>query len=169
MSLRHVKVTYSDGHIIHTSMAAHLTDKEIYDYFCIGQWINVGNGPNDNMQQVTKCEIIPPLMGLTVEVYKGRFNAGSDMQISDRVKQITLVGEGIPTLNEADDSAPAFKVVKRNIHGIGEYLHVEPVERPTGLGWMYGGNICYTSDSRFPNTYPLKIHDRQEFNQRNDD
>jgi len=27
---------------------------------------------------------------------------------------------------------------------------------------MFGGNFIYTSDSRFPNKYPIAIHDRYE-------
>jgi hypothetical protein len=41
-NLRSVTVTYSNGHIITTSMAAHLTDQEIKDYFKIGKVFNIG-------------------------------------------------------------------------------------------------------------------------------
>jgi len=30
-------------------------------------------------------------------------------------------------------------------------------------GWMFGGNYIETSDSRFPNEYPIPIYDRREF------
>ena len=56
--LRSAKITYSDGTVITTSLAGHLTDKEIHDYFKIGKAINIGSGPNDNMQTITKCEIL---------------------------------------------------------------------------------------------------------------
>jgi len=55
--LRHVKVTYSDGNVIYTDMAAHLTNEQILSYFKVGKWFNIGNS-EDNMQTVTKCEII---------------------------------------------------------------------------------------------------------------
>lgn len=55
-NLRGVKVTYSNGSIIPTSMAAHLTDQQIYDYFAIGKLFNIGT-VSDNMQQVVKVEI----------------------------------------------------------------------------------------------------------------
>ena len=29
-------------------------------------------------------------------------------------------------------------------------------------GPMFGGNFIYTSDSRFPNNYPIPVHDRWE-------
>lgn len=56
--MRAIKVYYSNGDAISTSMAAHLTDKEMQDYFAVGKWFNVGLGPNDNMQQVIKTEIL---------------------------------------------------------------------------------------------------------------
>jgi hypothetical protein len=107
--------------------------------------------------------------GLICSVYKSFNNDGSvsdctNNGISSKVVNITLCGDGIPEIFEANEEQPAFKVVKRNIFpNDPSYMHVEPVERPTGNGWMYGGNICYCSDSRFPARYPLKIHDRQEF------
>ena len=55
--LRSVKVSYSNGEIIATSMAAHLTDEEILNYFKIGKVFNIGN-VKDNLQKVTKVEIL---------------------------------------------------------------------------------------------------------------
>jgi len=56
-SLRAIKVTYSNGDVVRTSMAAHLTDEEMLSYFKVGKWFNVGS-VSDNMQQVTKAEIL---------------------------------------------------------------------------------------------------------------
>ena len=43
------------------------------------------------------------------------------------------------------------------------YVHAEPVDKPEGkVGPMFGGNFIYTSDSRFPNDYPIPVHDRFE-------
>ena len=56
--MRSAKITYKDGTTIKTSLAAHLTDKEIEDYFKIGKVFNIGN-VNDNLQAVVKCEITP--------------------------------------------------------------------------------------------------------------
>lgn len=55
--LRGVKVTYADGTVIPTSMAAHLTDDEIHNYFKPGKIFNIGS-VEDNMQAVDKIEII---------------------------------------------------------------------------------------------------------------
>ncbi len=160
--LRSAKITYSDGTVINTSLAGHLTDKEIHDYFKIGRSINIGNGPNDNMQKVVKCEPAP-LMGLIIEVYRPAHRIDcTNGGLSSKVNTILLVGEGIPKIFEASSDYPAFRLIKRNLSG-GEYLHIEPWERATGNGWMYGGNIADTSDSRKPWKYPVHIHDRQEF------
>lgn len=164
--LRSAKITYSDGTVINTSLAGHLTDKEIHDYFKVGKSVNIGNGPLDNMQTVVSCEPAP-LRGLTVEVYRS-FNRNGSVSdctaggVSARVHEITLCGDDLPELFEASEDCPAFRVVRRNLFG-SEYIHIEPWERPQGSGWMYGGNIADTSDSRKPWKYPVHIHDRQEF------
>ena len=160
--MRSAKITYSDGTVINTSLAVNLTDKEINEYFKIGKSFNIGNGPADNMQTVVKCEPAP-LRGLIVEVYRPADRCDcSNGGKSSEVKSILLAGEGIPEIFEASTDCPAFRLVKRNLFG-SEYLHIEPWERPTGTGWMYGGNIADTSDSRKPWKYPVHIHDRQEF------
>lgn len=57
--LRSVKVSYSNGETQGVSMAAHLTDDEILNYFKIGKVFNLGkNGVEDNLQKVTKVEIL---------------------------------------------------------------------------------------------------------------
>lgn len=160
--MRSAKITYSDGTVINTSLAANLTDKEIHDYFKIGRQFNIGNGPNDNLQTVISCEPAP-LLGLIINVYKDA--DGHDCTnngISSKVKCLLLSGEGIPEIFEASEDCPPVRLVKRNLSN-GEYLHIEPWEHAIGTGWMYGGNIADTSDSRKPWKYPVHIHDRQEF------
>ena len=159
MMLKNVKVTYSDGSVIVTNMAEYLTDKEINEYFTPGKVFNIGN-VTDNLQKVIKCEILP-LRGLSVFVYRNKYDC-TNGGISSVCENIILCGEGLPELSEVTEKTPAFKVVRRIISG-REYLHVEPINKPDGRGWMFGGNLCYCSDSRFPCDYPLKIHDRQEF------
>jgi len=55
--MRAIKVTYSNGDTISTSMAKSLTDDEMLNYFSIGKWFNLGS-VGDNMQQVTKRQIL---------------------------------------------------------------------------------------------------------------
>lgn len=56
-NLRAIKVTYSDGTVITTSMAANLTDKQMLDYFRPGKVFNLGS-LNDNLQYVVSREIL---------------------------------------------------------------------------------------------------------------
>ena len=160
--LRSAKITYQDGTVINTSLAAHLTNKEINEYFKVGKVLNIGDGPNDNLQKIVSCEIAP-LKGLIIEVYVNKDHGDcSNNGLSSEVNRILLSGADIPEIFTECEEYPAFRLVKRQLSG-GEYLHIEPWERPTGSGWMYGGNIADTSDSRKPWKYPVHIHDRQEF------
>lgn len=56
--LRGVEVTYSNGDVIPTSMAGHLTDDDIRNYFRIGRTFNIGMGANDNLQKVVDVKIL---------------------------------------------------------------------------------------------------------------
>lgn len=105
------------------------------------------------------------MKGLRAEIYKPSRGDCSNSGISSKCSEVTIVGEGIPEIFEATDEAPAVKVVTRNLGGKygSDYKHLEPVEKPTGNGWMYGGTLVCVSDSRFPSRYALKLHDRQEF------
>lgn len=56
--MRTVKVTFSNNDSIITDMNPRLTDQEIRDYYKIGRLFNIGNGGHDNMQTVSKVEIL---------------------------------------------------------------------------------------------------------------
>lgn len=56
-NLRVIKVTYSNNDVVITSMAAHLTDKEMLNYFKVGRLLNIGS-VTDNLQKVIKAQII---------------------------------------------------------------------------------------------------------------
>lgn len=103
------------------------------------------------------------MKGLRASIYENKeFGNSSNKGISSKVKEVTVVGEGIPEIFQVNESAPAVKIIKRDIGG--EYLHAEPVEGkdPNTVGWMAGGAFIYSSDSRFPSKYPIGLHDRQE-------
>jgi hypothetical protein len=57
-NLRAVKITFDNGDVINTSMAAHLTDDEIKKYYTIGKSFNLGKGEKDLMAKVTKVDIL---------------------------------------------------------------------------------------------------------------
>lgn len=100
--------------------------------------------------------------GLTLSIYRDAdgYDATNGGQ-SSQVQNITVCDFSGPF--EPSESAPEFKLIRRNIGG-REYCHLEPAQPcPQGMiGYMFGGNFAYTSDSRFPFDYPLPIHDRAE-------
>ena len=112
--------------------------------------------------------------GIVVRVYRdGSSHMGdsdcTNKGLSSRFVQFVLIGDGIPKLFEASDIVPALKLVRRTIYG-KEYLHAEPMNPvpEDSVGWMFGGNFIYTSDARFPNKYPIPIHDRSETSEQYD-
>ena len=56
---RSVKVVYSDGTHITTSMNPNITDSEIRQYFKVGQRANIGQGERDKVVTIKSVEILP--------------------------------------------------------------------------------------------------------------
>lgn len=100
--------------------------------------------------------------GLPVNVFKTNYDCTAN-GISSKVDRLILIGDGVVELFEGkEDNSDVVKLVRRQI-GKREYLHCEPLQKPIGKnGPMFGGNFIHTSDSRFPNDYPIAIHDRFE-------
>ena len=93
------------------------------------------------------------LMGLLVEVYRSRFEA-TNGGVSSLYDTLLLVGDGVPEIFEASNKYPVVKLMTRNVGG-RVYKYVQPLMDENDKTWfMFGGNFVYTSDSRFPNTYP---------------
>lgn len=57
-SLRSVEVTFADGSKLVTSMAAHLTDEDIKNYYKVGSSFNLGSGAKDKMVKVKSVKIL---------------------------------------------------------------------------------------------------------------
>ena len=90
--------------------------------------------------------------------YKGCSNGG----LTEKYDELLLIcDDGCIEIDMDNPPENLVKIVIRNLFG-KEYKHIEPYAKPKHLGWMAGGAIGYTSDSRFPSEYPLQIHDRQE-------
>lgn len=90
----------------------------------------------------------------------------SNHGISERFKEILLIcPDGPIQIDENNLPENLCKVVKRDL-GFETYVHIEPYVEPKGAGWMYGGTIIDTSDSRFRSVtgvdYPIHFHDRDE-------
>ncbi len=106
------------------------------------------------------------MKGIGVSIYRtNAFGDATNGGISSKVNSATLIGEGMPELFEPDTKSPGLRIVKR-MFGSRPYYHCEPLEGrdPKNVGWMFGGNFVYTSDSRYNRltNYPMPIHDRQE-------
>lgn len=88
--------------------------------------------------------------------------------ISSRFNEVFLICDaGNRELDEENPPENTVKLVQRLIDG-RVVNHLEPINRPTGAGWMFGGNFAYTSDSRLMEMVggmygAIAIHDRQEW------
>lgn len=56
--LRSVRVTFDDGNVVNTNIAAGVTDEEIKAYYAVGKEFNLGSGENDRIAKVTKVDIL---------------------------------------------------------------------------------------------------------------
>jgi len=103
------------------------------------------------------------IKGLLVSVlYNAHYRACAAGGVTEWAEKAILTGDSIPEIFEPSKDTPALKLVTRDIGG--KYLHAEPVDpvKPGNVGYMFGGNFIYSSDSRFPSRYPIPVHDRQE-------
>ena len=103
---------------------------------------------------------------LSVEIFKSRHGDCSNHGISSKFNEILIPCEtGYMEVDENNPPENLCRVVVRDL-GFCEYVHVEPWNKAKGAGWMYGGTIVDTSDSRFRKAtgidYPLHLHDRDE-------
>ena len=103
------------------------------------------------------------IKALMVEVYKNKgrdFSNGGVSAWSDYVYLPCPTG-----CSQVEEDDPRLcKIVTRDIMGM-KYRHIEPVNKPEGIGWMDGGCIVDSSDSRFHDMsggFPLRLHDRCE-------
>lgn len=104
------------------------------------------------------------MKALPVYVYKSPLGDSSNGGLSSRYTRLLLVcDDGFVDVDENNPPENLVKMVTRDL-GFDVYTHVEPWSKPVGAGWMNGGAIVHTSDSRFSrmSKYPLCLHDRQE-------
>lgn len=103
---------------------------------------------------------------LSIGIYKNRHKDCSNGGISSKFDEILVeCPDGWQEIDENNPPENLCKIVVRDL-GFTVDVHVEPVVKPNGAGWMYGGCIVDTSDSRWTRLkghyYPLKLHDRCE-------
>lgn len=105
------------------------------------------------------------MKALPIYVFKNSaFKGCSNNGVSEKHEKLLLIhNEGFIDIDENDLPDNLVKVVTRQLFD-GEYKHIEPYAEPNGIGYMSGGAMAYTSDSRFSeiSKYPLSIHDRVE-------
>jgi hypothetical protein len=106
------------------------------------------------------------MRALSCEIFRWSLGDCSNHGISERHKEVLVVcPDGPIEIDESNLPDNLCKVVKRDL-GFTEYVCVEPYAEAKGAGWMYGGTIIDTSDSRFNRLtgidYPLHFHDRDE-------
>lgn len=108
------------------------------------------------------------MRAIRVEVYKHGNDDCTNGGITSRYNEIYVP---CPTGNEVfdDDNLPENMFIVGSVEVFGkEHYHLEPAMRPAAgmVGWMDGGNIAFTSDSRWRMatgvTWPLQVHDRAE-------
>ena len=103
------------------------------------------------------------MKALRISIFKdSKIGTCSNNGISERFNDILLLCEdGFVDVN--GDEENLCKIDSITFGGKTHYF-VRPVAEPTGIGWMSGGSLVYSCDSRFRelSEYPLCLHDRQE-------
>ena len=112
---------------------------------------------------------IQAMKALPITVYRDSESRGdcTNGGISSKYSRLLLICEdGYVDVDENNPPENLVKMVTRHLFGNEEYKHIEPYAAVDSdkVGWMSGGNIAYSCDSRFRrmSEYPLSIHDRQE-------
>lgn len=90
-----------------------------------------------------------------------RLGNSSNHGISERYNEILLLHpDGFIEVDMENPPENLCTVMQREVMGRVD-VYVRPIKEPEGIGWMYGGTLVYSSDSRFGHN-PLRLHDRQE-------
>lgn len=107
------------------------------------------------------------MKALPIEVYRNVFRRDcSNGGITSKCNSLLLVcDDGFIDIDESNPPENLVVLKTRRICG-EEYKHIEPYAKTNSgcVGWMAGGNLAYSCDSRFSrmSQYPLSVHDRQE-------
>jgi hypothetical protein len=99
------------------------------------------------------------MKGLIAEIFRGGYDSVLN-EMHNKTK-VTIIDSEIDKIFEADDEAPAVRIVKRQFSGY-IYIHAEPMD--TTKNYQFGGTYISSSDSRISalNKYPIPLHDRVE-------
>jgi hypothetical protein len=98
---------------------------------------------------------------ITFEIFQAKHDCTNN-GISSRYKEAYVICEhGYIELDDESIPENTFIVEKRFLFGEFHYCLKPYVSLTDGKHYMFGGNIGFSSDSRFDGN-PLKIHDRNE-------
>jgi hypothetical protein len=100
---------------------------------------------------------------LRVSIFEDkRIGNCSNHGISEKYNNVLILNADGPEEVDLDNPPENLCIlVHRTLFG-KEADYVRPYADPTGAGWMSGGALVWTSDSRFECSHPLQLHDRQE-------
>jgi hypothetical protein len=84
----------------------------------------------------------------------------SNNGISNRYKEVLLVGAAINGIFEESNERPTVKLIYSES---SDYVHAESII-PVSMDKIRtaGGCFIYSCDGRFPATYPIPLHDRED-------
>ena len=110
------------------------------------------------MQKMREARALP------CGIFKDKYGDCSNGGISSRFNEILLLNERGHIKVDLDNPPENLCVyVERELFG-EEHDFIRPyAPKDSGnVGYMFGGTIIYTSDSRFQGKHPICLHDRQE-------
>lgn len=102
---------------------------------------------------------------LPVHILKYKGQDWSNGGISSKFDEVLVLNpEGYVKIDLDDPPENLCIYVKRTLFGNEEHDYIQPYApvKDGYLGYMDGGTVCDTCDSRFPGKHPLPLHDRQE-------
>tara|TARA_R100000697_G_scaffold820_1_gene1778 strand:- start:88 stop:408 length:321 start_codon:yes stop_codon:yes gene_type:complete len=101
--------------------------------------------------------------GLLISVYKSPLGDSTNKGLSSKFDSLLLVGDGIENgVFSPDEFSSEDYLVCEYRERYDDFIAIPKSLKDSGKWTMFGGNFAYTSDSRFPAKYPIKIHDRVE-------
>ena len=159
-----VKVTVEDGDHFTTTINLDFAGAQAYyrDYVMVTENDLTGE---ETRRSVVSVEDVTQPKGIIISVYRdARGGDCTNGGQSSQVKQFTLIGNGIAEIFEANETAPAIRIV--NHPTVKGYQFLVPQTLIDSGKWtMMGGNFGWSSDSRIGRVFggrPMPIHDRVE-------
>ena len=105
---------------------------------------------------------------LRVGIYKNRSSDCSNGGISSKFDDVLVVCDEGNYEVDLDDPPGNLCVLEKRILWGEKHYYIRPYAKASGVGWMYGGCIVESSDSRWARLLgektgrPLHLHDRTE-------